>query len=58
MSNVKVALGKLEMLEEQLGKIEWQVSKCREWIKGVRNELKEIDSELFWANYPSEADES
>ncbi len=58
MSNVKIALGKLKMLEKQLGQMEYQISRCKEWVKGIRNEVKELESELFWANYPTEADET
>jgi hypothetical protein len=45
MKSIRVALGKLEMLEERLGGIDHEVTRCRAWIKGIRLAIKEVEEE-------------
>ncbi len=45
MKSIRIALGKLEMVEKQLGRIEYEVARCREWVKGARQSIKEVEDE-------------
>jgi hypothetical protein len=45
MKSIRVALGKLEMLEKQLSGIEHEVSRCRAWVEGAKLAIKDIENE-------------
>ena len=51
---VKIVRGRLRLLEEELTQLEWQVSRCREWVKSIKvalEEAKEVDDR--WKSYSS-----